>query len=140
MMISKFIITFISLLSLTQCKDVNQKEYSNQNCYVVKDNFVYLNFYNDTSEDIYLPKLTSVIDKDFYLLKDYFEVKNDTLFIQMTNDSHIGISHKSSDTKVKVTNDKIKLEKEKHTQQLFKVKDKFKYIVLETSNFFDKCN
>lgn len=139
-MISKFIITFISILSLTQCKDVNKNEYSNQNCYEVKDNYVFLNFYNDTNEDIYLPKLTSVIDKDFYFRQGYFEVKNDTLFIQMPNESHIHISDISPDAKIVVKNAKYKLEKEKHIQQVFKVRDRFKYIVLDSSYFFDKCH
>lgn len=139
-MILKFIIIFFSFLSLTNCKDGEQKENKEQNCYEIKDNFIYLNFSNNRKEDEYIPKLTSIIDKEFYLLKDYFEIKNDTLYISVTNTSHISLSHKSSNTKIEVKNDGIKLEKGKRTQQLFKLKEDFNYIILESNNLFEKCN
>jgi hypothetical protein len=139
-MILKFIIIFFSFLSLTNCKDGKQKENKEQNCYEIKDNFIYLNFYNNSKKDEYILKLTSIMDKEFYLLKDYFEIKNDTLYINITNRSHISLSHKSSNTKIEVKNDTIKLEKGKRLQQLFKLKEDFNYIILESDNFFEKCN
>lgn len=137
----KLLVIFMTL-SLTSCKgnENKVKDFAESYCYELKDGYVYVNFYNDTDGVIQIPKITSVVDKDFYLLEGYFKIEDDTLIITMPNESHIGISHKGEDTKVEVRNDEIELEKGKKVQQLFKVKGDFKYIVLDNSNPLKRCD
>lgn len=140
-MILKLLVIF-STLSVVSCKDNSNKsnEFTEEYCYEIKDGYVYMNFYNNTDEIIEVPKITSVVDKDFYLLEGYFKIENDTLFITMPNEGHIGISHKSEGTKVEVKNDKIELEREEKVQQLFKFKENFKYIILDNKSALKKCD
>ena len=143
-MILKLILIF-SALSIVGCKDganklSNTSSVIQEHCYEIKGDYVYMNFYNNTDEVLQIPKITSIVDKDFYLLEDYYKIKNDTLFMIMPNKNHIGVSHKDENTKIEVKNEEIKLEKGKKTQQLFKLKESFKYIILDNKNALNSCN
>ncbi len=139
-MILKLLIIF-SAFSIVSCKgNLNKSNnFVEEGCYEVKNGYVYMNFYNNTNEDMQIPEIMSVIDKDFYLLDGYFKIENDTLLIIMPNESHIGISHRSVGMKVEVINTNIHLKKGKKIQQLFKLKENFKYIILD-DHLLKKCD
>lgn len=121
------------MLSLSQCRKGNQTTYT-ESCFEIKEEYVFLNVYNNSDDDIYLPKIASILDSDLSLLKSYYEIKNDTLFIEFTNEKHINISHRSPTTKVQVRSDSIKIEKGKQVQQIFKLVEKFNYIIVDSHN------
>lgn len=129
----KFIIVLFSMLSLSQCGKGNQTIYT-ESCFEIKDGYVFLNIYNKSDDDIYLPKITSILDNDLYLLKSYYEIKDDTLFIEFTNEKHINISHRSPSTKIRVRSDSIKIEKGKQAQQIFRLEENFNHIIVDSHN------
>lgn len=136
-------INIILLLFLfTSCKVFNNKEGScicNYNCFNVKGKKVYLNFVNNKDTAVFLPNISSVIDNEFYLIKDYYTVRNDTLYIVLTQPKNINISHAKENVTIKVVNESIKIEANKKLQQFFIIDEKFHNILIDKKNYLKQC-
>lgn len=130
----------ILLVFNKRCNESKSKDQNYKNCYEIKNDYVYLNFYNNTNKDINLPNLANVVNTDFSLNKHYFKIGNDTLHIGMPNESHLFISHGEPVKEVNIEVPTIKLEKGKYTQQVFKNNDEFKYIVVDSYILLNECN
>lgn len=134
------------LLLFTSCKIFNNKQseengyiYIN-NCFTMKEKKAYLNFVNNKDKAIFLPNISSVIDREFYLIKDYYTVRNDTLYIVLTQQRNISISHAKENATITVRNDSIKLEGNKKLQQFFIIDEKFNHILINKKNYLKNCN
>src|SRR5690554_4834671 len=98
----KFI--FISFLLINNCDSTKRSTVFDlsENCFYQENGYTILNFNNKTEKEIEIPSISPMINSDFKLLENYYNLNNDTLYIRLPDESDIQISHTTPDTGIKV--------------------------------------
>jgi hypothetical protein len=108
----------------------------------MKDGFVYINFYNSSDEAKLIANISSIIDSNYYLLKNNYTLVNDTLIIELANKKNINISDTEPTYNINIK-DSILLDKRKQIQQVFKNDLKFNTIQFSRNSkktVINKCH
>lgn len=129
------------LFIIVGCK-TNQTYLNKKDCFYMKDGFVYINFYNSSDEAKLIANISSIIDSNYYLLKNNYTLVNDTLIIELASKKNINISDVEPTYNINIK-DSILLDKRKQIQQVFKNDLKFNTIQFSRNDkktVINKCH
>jgi hypothetical protein len=134
-----YLIIIIQICSVScVCTKTNDKYNFSNSCFERKQDDVYLNFVNNSSASIFLPNLSSLIDENFYLQRNYYKIDNDTLIIRSLEKKDIYISDLSDNVDINIRNNYIEVKAHKVRQQFFKIDKEFNHILID-SDHFNRC-
>ena len=138
----KYIFLILLIIAILGCKSkvVNTDSNCDKNCFANENGFTKLNFYNNKDYDIEIFRISSIISKDFQLIDEYYDIRNDTLFIRKPNEGDVSVSHIGAGTEIKVNNPKIKIRPNNCTEEIFKISRDFNVIVFDSQLVLTKCS